>query len=111
MDESLLDILADALFMAWRFSEVAISLITMVNRLNQRARAEAHFSFLGIWLALIVTVALTMITGLSRYSMTKSGDTGALRRLLGWLGGASLVSGIVIRLAAVATCEANLRPR
>jgi protein-S-isoprenylcysteine O-methyltransferase Ste14 len=100
---SLLDDLTVALFVAWCISEVAISLINVVNRLSRRARAEDRFSFLGIWLALIVTVALAMITWLSRRPMAGFGDAGALRSLSGWLGCACLVAGIAIRLAAVAT--------
>lgn len=100
---SLLDVLTVALFVAWCVSEVAISLINVVNRLSRRAGAEDRFSFLGIWLALIVTVALAMIVWISREPMPGFGDAGALRSLMGWLGCACLVSGIAIRLAAVAT--------
>lgn len=100
---SLLDDLTVALFVAWCLSEVAISLISLKNRLGRRAAVEDRFSFLAIWLALIVAVALAMITWLSRQPMTGFGDDGSLRPLSGWLGCAGLVSGIAIRLAAVAT--------
>jgi protein-S-isoprenylcysteine O-methyltransferase Ste14 len=92
-----------ALFTGWCLSEVAISLISLVNRLSQRARAEDRFSFIAVWLALIATVVLAMIAWLSRGTVTGLGDVGALRPLMGWLGCACLVSGIAIRLAAVVT--------
>jgi protein-S-isoprenylcysteine O-methyltransferase Ste14 len=104
---SLLDSLTAALFVAWCLSEVAISLINVVNRLSRRARVEDHLSFLDIWLALMVTVALAMITWLSRHSMAGFGDAEALRPLMGWLGCACLIFGIGIRLAAVATLRAQ----
>lgn len=100
---SWLDDLTEALFVAWCLSEVAISLINVGNRLSRRARTEDRFSFLAIWLALIVTVALAMITWRSRNPMVEFSNAGALRRLSRWLGCICLVSGIAIRLAAVAT--------
>jgi hypothetical protein len=82
---SLLDDLTVALFVAWCLSEVAISLINVVNRLSRRARAEDRFSFLGIWLALIVTVALAMITWLSRHPMAGLATPGHCGSLsVGW---------------------------
>ena len=104
---SLLNALTVALFVAWCLSEAAISLINAVNRLRRPAGAEDRFSFLGIWLTLIVTVALAMITWLSRPRVTGLGDAGALRTLAGWLGCACLASGIAIRLAAVATLRSQ----
>lgn len=100
---SLLDDLTVALFVAWCLSEVAIRILNLINRPSRRAGVEDRFSFLAIWLALIVTVVLAMIAWLSRRATAGLGDDSALWLLLGWLGCACLASGIAIRLAAVAT--------
>ncbi len=96
---SLVDGLTIALFAGWCLSEVAISLLNAVNRLSRRARAEDRFSFLAIWLALILTLILVSTTWLSR-GLSAPGAWGPLS---GWLGCTCLVIGIAIRLAAVAT--------
>lgn len=100
---SLLDKLTVALFVAWCLSEVAIRLINLINRPSRGAGGEDRFSFLAIWLALMVTVALAMTTWLSRRSMAGLNGDETLWSLLGWLGCVCLASGIAIRLAAVAT--------
>jgi protein-S-isoprenylcysteine O-methyltransferase Ste14 len=82
---------------------VAISLVNVVNRLQRPVQAEERVSFVGIWLAVLVTVVLTLTAGRARGPLRAFGDAGALGPLLGWLGCACLVLGIAIRLTAVAT--------
>jgi protein-S-isoprenylcysteine O-methyltransferase len=100
---SLLDVLSVALFAVWCLSEVAINLISIGNRLGGSAAAEDRFSFVAVWLAVMVTVFLALTTWRPHGPVTGLGPAGALRPLLGWLGCACLVLGIAIRLAAVAT--------
>jgi protein-S-isoprenylcysteine O-methyltransferase Ste14 len=100
---SLLDDLTVALFAAWCLSEVAITVINVVNRLSGPAEAEDRFSFLAIWLAVMLTVFLAVTIWRPRSPVAGFGNAGAFRPLLGWLGCACLVLGIATRLAAVAT--------
>jgi protein-S-isoprenylcysteine O-methyltransferase len=100
---SLLDGLTVALFAAWCLSEVAINLITVINRRSGPAQASDRFSYFAVWLAVMVTVVLAMTAWRPRGLSAGFGSAGALRPLLGWLGCACLVLGIALRLAAVAT--------
>lgn len=100
---SLLDDLTVALFAAWCLSEVTITVINVVNRLSRPAETEDIFSFLAMWLAVMVTVFLALNTWRPSGPGTGFGNAGALRPLLGWLGCTCLVLGIAIRLWAVAT--------
>jgi hypothetical protein len=86
---SLLDRLTVVLFAAWCLSEVAINLVNAVNRLSGRAQAEDRFSYLAIWLAVMVTVFLVVAAWLPSGPVTGFGNEGALWALLGWLGCAS----------------------
>ena len=101
---SWLNVITVALFVVWCLSEVAISAFSLVNRRrNRRAKVEDRLSFLGMWLALIVSVAFAMIAWQSRTTPAGLGDVGVLRRVLGWLGCACLASGVAIRVAAAVT--------
>ena len=97
-----LDALTVVLFAAWCLSELAITLITIVNRRSGPAKAEDHVSYLANWLAAMVTVFLAVVTWRPRGLAAGLGHAGALRPVLGWLGCACLVLGITLRLAAVA---------
>jgi protein-S-isoprenylcysteine O-methyltransferase Ste14 len=99
---SLLDELTTALFAAWVLSEVAIGLVNAVNRLRAPAQIEDRFSYLVVWLAVLITVFVA-ITARQRQGLAPGfGNAGALSWLLRWLGCACLALGVTLRLAAVA---------
>jgi protein-S-isoprenylcysteine O-methyltransferase Ste14 len=100
---SVLDALTVALFALWCLSEVAIQVITVVNRRGGPATVEDRFSYLATWLAVMVTVFLALATWRPRGPAAGLGHAVALGPVLGWLGCGCLVLGIAVRLAAVAT--------
>jgi protein-S-isoprenylcysteine O-methyltransferase len=97
-----LDALTVALFAVWCLSELAIQVITVVNRRSGPAEAQDRYSYLVTWLAVMVTVVLAVATWQRRGLAAGFGNAGALRPALGWLGCAGLVLGLAVRLAAVA---------
>src|SRR5258708_13542430 len=98
-----LDGLTIVLFSTWIASEVAIGLISLINRLSRPAEESDRFSFFVIWLAIVPVIWFGVMVWRHLILPNGIGSFAALAPLLGYLGCLFLAFGITIRLLAVAT--------
>src|SRR4029077_10397799 len=94
-----------ALIATWTASEVAISLISLINRLSGPSEGGDRFSFVVIWFAIGLPVWFAVMVWRHLILPNGFGSFAALSPLLGYLGCLAFICGIAIRLVAVATLK------
>src|SRR5258708_23990747 len=93
------------LIATWIVSEVAIGLISLINRLSGPSEGEDRFSFFVIWFSIGLPVWFAVMVWRHLILPNGFGSFAALSPLLGYLGCLAFIFGIAIRLVAVATLK------
>jgi len=101
----LLDYLTDALLAVWAVSEIGIGLISFGNLWRGPSERSDQFSAFVIWLAIVPPLGFAILVRGYRIFPNGFGSFSTLAPLLGYLGCAFVVVGLIIRLVAVATLK------
>ena len=104
-----LDILGSltiTLFAAWCISEIVIGLISLRNRSRNLSDGADRFSYFIVWFSTVPPIGFEYLIWAHPNLIHGFGSYPAfLSRLLGYLGCLAILSGITIRLIAVATLK------
>jgi len=94
-----------ALLALWAVSEVASRVFSYFNRPQGEASAADRWSTVIVWLATIPPIFVAVVIYDHALLPVGLGSFGALAPLLGYLGAALVLGGIVVRQLAVATLK------
>ncbi len=101
----LLRILTITLFAIWCVSEIAIRVISAVNKSTVSSTGADRFSFLIVWLSTIPSILFAYLIQKHSIFSNGFGSISSLFPFWGYLGCFFIALGITIRLIAVATLK------
>ena len=93
------------LFVIWCVSEIAISLISAINRSTVLSTGADKFSFFIVWLSTIPPILFAYLIQKHSIFPNGFGSFSTLFPFLGYLGCLFIAFGVTIRLMAVATLK------
>lgn len=101
----MLNVITPILLALWAASEVLIRAISLANRPQGEASTADHFSTIVVWLATVPPLGVAFLLYEQVLLPNGLGSFGAPAPLLGYLGAAIVLGGLVVRLLAVATLK------
>ena len=102
---TVLNIIAPVLLALWAASEVLIRAVSIANRPQGEASPADRFSTIVVWLTTGPPLGVALLIYEHVLLPDGPGSFGGLAPLLGYLGAALVLSGLAVRLLAVATLK------
>jgi protein-S-isoprenylcysteine O-methyltransferase Ste14 len=98
-----LNLLSITMIAIWCFSEIVISLISIINRIRGFSKDADRYSYIIVWLSTIPPIVFEYLVRVRPNLLNGMGDLSFISPMIGYLGCLVLCFGITIRLMAVAT--------